>query len=178
METFSKYTQYIPSLKEVQSLFIDNGFTAAHGTGWYNKMQTSAWLDGKGNKIMNWSKYARFKIDDLKGSISADIQSTPTVRYNSVEAAGLAPVLIELIEGIVDLIQGKTKKTNPAFLKVTADLIKKLQQSLNMSAEDTNKILLESLREIVNEPAFRYDDLLFELDRKIDRIIINHNQYK
>lgn len=164
--TFRSTDQYIPSLEEVQGLFVQAGLSAAIGTGWYNQMQAKAWRDGKGNKIMNWRKYAGFKISDLKPSVSVGNTNTHPIQNNSAASTGLAPELNELAVGLAELIQGKTGKQYPAFIYIVAKQIRTFQERLKKDPADVHTILMGMLRRIVSSRQdYNYNDLLADLSK-------------
>lgn len=167
MQTFSKNTQYIPSLEQVQGFFMDNGLTAAHGTGWYNQMQNNAWLDKKGNKIMYWQKFARFKLDDFKRPNPINEPAPPKIIKDSAKGILLPPELKFLSESIVDLYQVKTGMINSATLKVTAELIQTFQQSLKVPDKECHSELLKLLGRIINKQGFTYDNLIADFSKEI-----------
>lgn len=162
-QTFRYTDQYIPTEQEVKDFFIQQEISPDHATAWHTKMQSNSWLDGKGNKIMNWRRYAGFKITDLKTGNSADIQRPHSYANNAAPVILLAPNLTNLCEAIIELYSNKTGKVYPTLLNSVKKQVQVFQEKHKLSAEDTEFRLREILR-FINEPGFSYEDFWTRLN--------------
>lgn len=123
---FNKYTQIIPTSKEVADYFIQNGFNHEQAMFWFNKMDSKGWKDSSGKKINSWTKIAWLKIQDLK-------KENP---FNIIKQKKNACLLVS--EALGQQYKLQTNKDATAYIKLIYPLVIDLKERLKI----TNDILL------------------------------------
>lgn len=96
--TVNKYTQYIPTPTEVINHFRTKGIEKeSFAVEWYTKQSGLNWKDAKGNKIMNWSKLANCRIEDIKTYIASKSRETSEPKVNNNYSANTLSQGIKLL---------------------------------------------------------------------------------
>lgn len=126
MEHYNKFSQIIPSQKEVADYFKLNGNTQEEAFFWFNSMDRKEWKDSKGKRIKEWSKIAWLKIQDLKAKQQPIVKATANAEKD---------VCLMISEGIGKLFQIQTGKVPTSYIKVVCELILKIKSENNLSLD-------------------------------------------
>ena len=145
METYSKYTQLIPTRQEAIEYFNSNGVSGdTIPTNWHLEMIRKQWKDSIGKKIMQWKKYADLRIGDIKvGKIQPKANQAQQV-VNSKKKEGL-----ELFaEQVANLQQQNAGLKELPFEKLLFKRLMELKQERQSTDQDVIQLFYDKCNDI------------------------------
>jgi hypothetical protein len=121
METYNRFTQVIPTHKEVADYFQSQGLSSEEGLYWFSWMDKKLWCDSTGKKIIEWSKIAYLRTQDIK-SKKTEMNKIPSVGLvKSKPAKKTAEQIIS--DNLCKLYSSQTSKDSSVINKLIVELI-------------------------------------------------------
>lgn len=106
MDTYNKFSQYVPTAKEVVDYFIQFGSTQEQALFWFNFMDRKEWKASDGKPIREWSKIAYLRIQDIKSGNRVPFVSDEVKESRKEKAKDKGCKIIS--EGLATLYQQQT----------------------------------------------------------------------
>lgn len=148
MESFSNYSQDIPTIMEAVDYFKAKGITGNEiATAWHVEMKEKNWRDSVGKKIMYWKKYANHRIADVKSGKIHPKSSQPqkTLTSNKKEGLGL------FAEQIANLQNQNVGYKENCFEKVLLKRLIELKHELQSNDEDIKQLCYKRCDSLIGE---------------------------